>query len=75
MSKQQPVTGLINGLSISFIKELKSGTTVIMDNAAFHKKDIVKNILKKHGHKALFYHHTPLTLIPLNFAIMKKKII
>ena len=29
-------------LEYSLVKELKSGTIVIMDNAAFHKKDIIQ---------------------------------
>ena len=64
-------------LEHSLIKELKKGTTVIMDNAAFHKKDSIQKILKKHGHKALFLppYSPDFNPIEQDFAVMKKKII
>ena len=53
-------------LEHSLIKDLKKETTVIMDNAAFHKKDSIQKILKNMVIKHYFYHHTHLTLIPLS---------
>ena len=59
-------------LEYSLVKELKSGTTVIMDNAAFHKKDLIQQILKNYGHKALFLppYSTDFNPIEQDFAIM-----
>ena len=64
-------------LEHSLVKELKPGSTVIMDNAAFHTKDSIREILKKHGHQALFLppYSPDFNPIEQDFAIMKKKMI
>ena len=64
-------------LEHSLVKELKPGSTVIMDNAAFHRKDSIREILKKHGHQALFLppYSPDFNPIEQDFAIMKKKMI
>ena len=35
------------------LKELKQPSIIVMDNAAFHKKDEIKSILEKAGHVLL----------------------
>ena len=63
------------GLEHSLLKELTPGSTIIMDNAAFHKKESIRHILKSHGHRALFLppYSPDFNPIEQDFAIMKKR--
>lgn len=56
------------------IKELCPQSTIIMDNARFHKKEKVRDILGKAGHTALFLppYSPDFNPIEQSFAILKK---
>lgn len=62
-------------LKNELMHQLNSKSTVIMDNAAFHKKVEIKNILESSGHQALFLppYSPDLNPIEQDFAIMKKR--
>lgn len=57
------------------VRELKPHSTVIMDNAAFHKKEEVKKILQSYGHDVLFLppYSPDFNPIEQDFATMKKR--
>lgn len=56
------------------LKELRPGSTIIMDNAAFHRKADVTKIAKKAGHDVLFLppYSPDFNPIEQDFAIIKK---
>ena len=57
------------------IPELKPNSTLILDNAAFHRKDDVFRIAKQTGHKVLFLppYSPDFNRIEQDFAILKKR--
>lgn len=56
------------------LKELNPGSTVIMDNAAFHKKKEIKALADSAGHKVLFLspYSPDFNPIEQDFAIIKR---
>jgi len=56
------------------LKELNSGSTIIMDNAAFHKKEEIVLLAEAAGHKVLFLPPYSPDFNPIEqvFAILKK---
>ena len=56
------------------MKELKPRSTVIMDNAAFHKKEDIRVMAEEAGHKILFLppYSPDFNPIEKDFAILKK---
>lgn len=57
------------------IPELKPNSTLILDNAAFHRKKDVFNIAEKAGHKVLFLppYSPDFNRIEQDFTIIKKR--
>jgi transposase len=57
------------------IPELKKPSVIIMDNARFHKKEVIRNLLKQHGHKLLpLPPYSPdFNPIEQSFAVLKKR--
>ena len=57
------------------IPELKPNSTLILDNAAFHRKDDVFRIAEQAGHKVLFLppYSPDFNRIEQDFAILKKR--
>ena len=57
------------------LKELKTPSVLILDNARFHKKDDVKSIAEKAGHTVLFLppYSPDFNPIEQDFAILKKR--
>lgn len=57
------------------IPELKPNSTLILDNAAFHRKNDVFDIAQKAGHKVLFLppYSPDFNRIEQDFAILKKR--
>ena len=57
------------------IPELKQNSTLILDNAAFHRKDDVFRIAQQAGHKVLFLppYSPDFNRIEQDFAILKKR--
>ena len=56
------------------IKELSPQSTIIMDNARFHKKEKIRDIVEKEGHTVLFLppYSPDFNPIEQDFAILKK---
>jgi putative transposase len=56
------------------LKELNPSSTIIMDNAAFHKKEEIRAMAKAAGHKVLFLppYSPDFNPIEQDFAILKK---
>lgn len=56
-------------------KVLEKDSTLIMDNACFHKKEIIRAIAKKAGHDVLFLPPYSPDFNPIEkvFAILKKR--
>ena len=57
------------------LPELNPESLVIMDNAAFHQKQHIRNIAAKHGHEVLFLapYSPDFNKIEQDFAIIKKR--
>ena len=57
------------------VPELKPNSTLILDNAAFHRKDDVLRIAEQAGHKVLFLppYSPDFNRIEQDFAILKKR--
>ena len=57
------------------LKELNPNSTLILDNARFHKKKDIKEIAENSGHKVIFLppYSPDFNPIEQDFAIMKKK--
>lgn len=62
-------------LEKALIKELKHPSIVIMDNAPFHSKLYITELLKSHGHYALFLppYSPDFNPIEQSFALLKKR--
>ena len=62
-------------LSQHLIKKLRPNSTLILDNAAFHQKEKIKQICAEFGHQVLFLPPYSPDLNPIEevFAIMKKR--
>jgi len=62
-------------LNEHLIPELKPNSTLILDNAAFHRKNDVFTIAEKAGHKVLFLppYSPDFNHIEQDFAIIKKR--
>lgn len=56
-------------------KELRPKSTIIMDNAAFHKKKDIRQIAAAHGHNVLFLppYSPDFNPIEQDFAVIKKQ--
>jgi transposase len=56
-------------------KELRPTSTIILDNAAFHKRTQVTEIANRHGHDVLFLppYSPDFNPIEKDFAIIKKR--
>ena len=56
-------------------KELKSTSLIILDNAPFHRKNILHEIANKHGHKILFLppYSPDFNPIEQSFGTLKRK--
>lgn len=56
------------------LKELRPASTIIMDNAAFHRKSIITEIARNAGHHVLFLppYSPDFNPIEQDFAILKK---
>ena len=56
------------------LKELNLGSTIIMDNAPFHKKEEIRDMAEAAGHKVLFLppYSPDFNPIEQDFAILKK---
>ena len=57
------------------LKVLEKNSTLIMDNACFHKKEIIRNIARKEGHDVLFLppYSPDFNTIEKVFAVLKKR--
>ena len=57
------------------LKVLEKNSTLIMDNACFHKKEIIRNIARKEGHDVLFLPPYSPDFNPIEkvFAVLKKR--
>lgn len=69
-------TGWFNHwLEKHLFKELNPGSTIIMDNARFHNKEKIRELLEKTGHQVLFLppYSPDFNPIEQDFAIMKKR--
>lgn len=57
------------------MQELRPGSTLIMDNARFHRKQDIERIAKKSGHYVLFLppYSPDFNPIEEDFAVMKKR--
>lgn len=62
-------------LKAFLLKELKKPSVIVMDNARFHKKTDIKNILEKAGHVLLTLppYSPDLNPIEQSFALLKKR--
>jgi transposase len=56
-------------------KELKSMSLIILDNAPFHRKNILHKIAHKHGHEILFLppYSPDFNPIEQSFGLLKRK--
>ncbi|EDZ66696.1 hypothetical protein NOC27_23 [Nitrosococcus oceani AFC27] len=69
-------TALVNTWIKDFLlKELKNPSVIVMDNARFHKKSDIRNILEKAGHLLLpLPKYSPdFNPIEHSFALLKKR--
>jgi putative transposase len=69
-------SGLVNGWTRQMLcKELRPNSTLIFDNAAFHKKHELEAIAREHGHHLLFLppYSPDLSRIEPDFANLKKR--
>ena len=57
------------------LKVLEKNSTLIMDNACFHKKETIRNIARKEGHDVLFLPPYSPDFNPIEkvFAVLKKR--
>lgn len=57
-------------------RELQAESTLILDNAAFHRKEVIESIARKHGHQVMFLppYSPDLNKIEHNFAALKKRL-
>ena len=57
------------------IPELTEPSVIVMDNASFHKKDAIRELLEKHGHTLLpLPPYSPdFNPIEQSFAVLKKR--
>ena len=53
------------GSATFYVRKLQSGSTIIMDNASFHRKKKVENIAGSFGHKVIFLPPYPPELNPI----------
>ena len=62
-------------LQSHLLKELAQGSTIIMDNATFHKTALTRQIIEHAGHSLLFLppYSPDFNPIEQNFAIMKRR--
>ena len=67
--------GINKRISPYIYPELKPHSTLILDNAAFHRKDDVFRIAEQAGHKVLFVppYSPDFNRIEQDFAILKKR--
>ena len=55
-----------NWFEEELLKKLPKEHVIIMDNASFHKKDVLQNLAGKYSQTLIFLPHIHLNTIPLN---------
>lgn len=56
-------------------RELQPESTLILDNAAFHRKEVIESLAQEHGHQVMFLppYSPDLNKVEHDFAALKKR--